>query len=185
MVGVQSYKYSGGPAKHRSHVWWWKQAFGLLGNSWKLGTQTSTMPKLAKALVFPKESKIFLQSLTYKLQKLLDFADVERISKKSVQLVFLLLVYPNVPRQLLESSKVLGEAQYGLKSDNRRIFLVRAKKVYGRFFCCWPILMSLGNYWNHQNYLVKPSMVSNPITGESFWWGPKKCTVGFFVAGLS
>ena len=37
--------------------------------------------------------------------------------------------YPNVPRQLLESSKVLGEAQYSLKSDNRHIFFLRAENV--------------------------------------------------------
>ena len=90
------------------------------------------MPKLAKALVFPKESKIFLQSLTHKIQNLLDFADVERISKKSVRSVSFFLVYPNVPRQLLEVSKVLDEAQYGLKSNIWRIFLVRAEKVYNR-----------------------------------------------------
>ena len=47
---------------------------------------------------------------------------------------FLLLANPKVPRQLLESSYLLGEAQYGLKSDNWQIFLVMAKEVYSWFF---------------------------------------------------
>ena len=62
------------------------------------------MPKLAKALVFLKESKILLQSLIYKFQKLLDFADVERISKKSEQSVFLLLVYPNATNGIIKTT---------------------------------------------------------------------------------